>query len=172
MVYCCSRATLGSPLTVCIPPAACQVEPQVSSPRSISSASFQPALVRWYRTLAPTTPPPITTTLASLFTDPPLLASLVGHGQLHGRTRAHRARPEALDQPGAEQRDRRIAQAFRVRDEVVAITVIERHLERLDQTPGADLFRKQVSVDQRQPRAAERVLHGEHRRVEHQAAFD
>src|SRR2546430_902116 len=81
MVYCCSRATLGSPLRVCMPPAACQVEPQVSSPRSSSSTSFQPALVRWYRTLAPTTPPPITTTRASLFTDSPRLTSLVGHRQ-------------------------------------------------------------------------------------------
>src|SRR6267154_1649339 len=148
MVYCCSRATFGSPLRVCMPPAACQVEPQVSSPRSISSTSFQPALVRWYSTLAPTTPPPITTTLASLFTDPPLPTSLVGHRQLHGRTRAHRLRTEALDQPGAEQRDGRISQALRVRDEVVAITVIERHLERFHQAPGADVLRKQAGVDQ------------------------
>src|SRR5438874_12925042 len=90
MVYCCSRATLGSPLRVCMPPAACQVEPQVSSPRSSSSTSFQPALVRWYRTLAPTTPPPITTTRASLFTDPPLShRSHVGHRQQHRHARRH-----------------------------------------------------------------------------------
>ena len=50
------RATFGSPLRVCIPPAACQVEPAVSSRRSSSTTSVQPALVRWYSTLAPTTP--------------------------------------------------------------------------------------------------------------------
>src|SRR6187200_392383 len=55
IVYCCSRATFGSPLSVCIPPAACHVEP---------------AFVRWYRTLAPTTPPPMTTTCVSRFTRP------------------------------------------------------------------------------------------------------
>ena len=47
IVYCCSFATFGSPLTVCMPPAACQVEPDVSSARSISRTSFQPAFVRW-----------------------------------------------------------------------------------------------------------------------------
>ncbi len=30
-MYFCSLATLGSPLIVCMPPAACQVEPEVSS---------------------------------------------------------------------------------------------------------------------------------------------
>ena len=35
-----------SPLSVCMPPAACQVEPEVSSERSISTTSFQPSLVR------------------------------------------------------------------------------------------------------------------------------
>src|ERR1700690_4123183 len=67
MVYCCNLATFGSPLPVCMPPAACQVDPDVSSARSISSTSFQPILVKWYKTLAPTTPPPITTIWACLF---------------------------------------------------------------------------------------------------------
>ena len=61
---------MGSPLRVCIPPAACQVEPAVSSRRSRRIASVQPAFVRWYRTLAPTTPPPMTTTWADDFTQP------------------------------------------------------------------------------------------------------
>jgi len=67
MVYCCNLATFGSPLTVCMPPAACQVDPDVSSARSISRTSFQPILVKWYKTLAPTTPPPITATWAWFF---------------------------------------------------------------------------------------------------------
>jgi hypothetical protein len=45
-VYCWSFATFGSLLMVCMPPAACQVEPEVSSCRSISTTSRQPALVR------------------------------------------------------------------------------------------------------------------------------
>ena len=75
IVYCCSRATFGSPLSVCIPPAACHVEPAVSSRRSTSTTSVQPSLVRWYRTLAPTTPPPMTTTWVCCFTG--LSSSLV-----------------------------------------------------------------------------------------------
>src|SRR6185436_1298265 len=67
IVYCWRRATLGSPLRVCIPPAACHVEPAVSSRRSSRIASVQPAFARWYRTLAPTTPPPMTTTWADDF---------------------------------------------------------------------------------------------------------
>src|ERR1700733_1648919 len=66
-VYCWSFATFGSPLSVCIPPAACQVEPAVSSLRSTSTTSVQPSSVRWYKTEAPTTPPPITTTCADGF---------------------------------------------------------------------------------------------------------
>ena len=68
-MYCWSRATFGSPLSVCMPPAACHVEPAVSSRRSRSITSVQPSLVRWYRTLAPTTPPPMTTTWVSRFID-------------------------------------------------------------------------------------------------------
>src|SRR3546814_7182647 len=45
-------------------PAACQVEPAVSSLRSSSTTSDQPRFARWYRALTPTTPPPITTTRA------------------------------------------------------------------------------------------------------------
>ena len=65
MVYCWSLATFGSPLSVCIPPAECQVDPAVSSVRSSSTTSVHPAFVKWYSTLAPTTPPPITTTCVS-----------------------------------------------------------------------------------------------------------
>src|SRR5471032_2441233 len=58
---------LGSELIVWITPAACQEEPEVSSERSKSTTSFQPILARWNRMLQPTTPPPMTTTLAWLF---------------------------------------------------------------------------------------------------------
>ena len=45
IVYCWSRATFGSPLSVCMPPAACQVEPAVSSRRS-RSIDVGPARLR------------------------------------------------------------------------------------------------------------------------------
>lgn len=45
-------------------PAACQVEPEVSSSRSSSSTSVQPINAKWYATLTPAMPPPMTTTLA------------------------------------------------------------------------------------------------------------
>src|SRR3954471_10642320 len=49
-------------------PAACQVEPAVNSVRSSKATSFQPFLVRWYRVLTPTTPPPMTNTRTWVFT--------------------------------------------------------------------------------------------------------
>jgi len=67
IVYFCRREMLASPLKVCMPPAACQVDPEVSSLFSRSSTSLQPILARWYNTLAPTTPPPMTTALAEAF---------------------------------------------------------------------------------------------------------
>src|SRR6516162_7867712 len=48
-------------------PAACQVEPAVSSSRSSNTTSLQPRRARWYSALQPTAPPPITTTRAWLF---------------------------------------------------------------------------------------------------------
>src|SRR5687768_6238024 len=50
------------------PPAACHVDPAVSSSRSISATSVMPRSVRWYSTLQPTMPPPITTTWYRSFT--------------------------------------------------------------------------------------------------------
>src|SRR2546429_598381 len=47
-------------------PAACQVEPAVSSSRSSSTTSVQPSRARWYSALQPTAPPPMTTTRAWL----------------------------------------------------------------------------------------------------------
>src|SRR5262249_20336054 len=55
---------LGSELMVWMTPAACHDEPEVSSRRSSSTTSRQPIFARWYSTLHPTTPPPITTTFA------------------------------------------------------------------------------------------------------------
>src|SRR5271169_138542 len=107
MVYCCNLATFGSPLTVCMPPAACQVDPEVSSARSISSTSFQPILVKWYSTLAPTTPPPITTAWAWLF-----MRSLIGYRQMDAGSSRCRPVAESLDQPRSEQGDGRIAERF------------------------------------------------------------
>src|SRR5256885_1278566 len=50
-------------------PAAWQVEPLVSSPLSSSRVAFSPALARWYATLAPVMPPPITTAWARSATE-------------------------------------------------------------------------------------------------------
>src|SRR6476660_6101702 len=56
-----------------MPPAACHVDPAVSSRRSRSMTSVQPAFVRWSSTLAPTTPPPMTTAWADVFKELPSL---------------------------------------------------------------------------------------------------
>src|SRR5580700_7320155 len=48
-------------------PAACQVEPAVSSSRSSSTVSVHPSRARWYSALQPTAPPPMTTTRAWVF---------------------------------------------------------------------------------------------------------
>src|SRR4029453_169297 len=61
-------------------PAACQVEPEVSSLRSIRTTSDQPFLTRAYSVPTPTTPPPITTTRACDFMD----------GSFQGRKRCFR----------------------------------------------------------------------------------
>jgi hypothetical protein len=45
-------------------PAACQVDPAVSSFFSSKTQSLQPALAKWYNVDTPTTPPPIITTRA------------------------------------------------------------------------------------------------------------
>src|SRR5690242_5738502 len=50
-------------------PAACHVEPEVSSLRSSRTTSDQPFLTRAYSVPTPTTPPPITTTRACDFMD-------------------------------------------------------------------------------------------------------
>ena len=47
-------------------PAACQVEPLVSSFASTKVTSVHPSFVRWYKRLHPGTPPPITTTFVSV----------------------------------------------------------------------------------------------------------
>src|ERR1700679_914320 len=78
MVYCCSFATLGSPLMVCMPPAACQVEPEVSSSRSTRTMSVQPSFAKGDRTEQTTPPPPTTTPRAEFRMMSGLLAADLG----------------------------------------------------------------------------------------------
>ena len=59
-----NRIIVGEGLKVVTRPAACAVDPLVSSPLSSSSTSLHPAFARWYATLHPVTPPPITTARA------------------------------------------------------------------------------------------------------------
>ena len=58
------RVSVGSARSWPTSPAEWNVEPLVSSLRSTSTTSVTPSLARWYATLAPPTPPPMTTTRA------------------------------------------------------------------------------------------------------------
>src|SRR5882724_6388910 len=78
---------------------------------------------------------------------------------------------EPLDQPRPEQRYRRVTQRLRMRDEVIAETVIQGRIEGLDQVPRADLVGEQVSVAKRDSLTTQSVLRREQLRVEHQAAL-
>src|SRR6202789_2980058 len=89
-----------------------------------------------------------------------------------GRRGAAAARAEALDQPGSKQRNGRVAQSFRVRDQVIAKAVVEAVIEGFDQAAVADVIAVQVVVDQRDTLPAQSVLHREHHIVKDQAAFD
>src|SRR5437763_15674542 len=60
-------------------PAACQVEPAVSSSRSSSTTSVQPSRARWYSALQPTAPPPMTTTRAWLLMQHPVATGCARH---------------------------------------------------------------------------------------------
>src|SRR6202040_3650045 len=76
------------------------------------------------------------------------------------------------DQPGPEQRDGGVAQGFRVRNQVVAVAVVEAVVERLDQLARPYVIGEEIVIDQRDALAAERILHGENGGVEHQSALD
>src|SRR5579862_486837 len=78
---------------------------------------------------------------------------------------------EALDQPGAEQRDRRVSQRLRVCDEVITVAIVERGLERPDEATLLEIFGEQKRVAQRNTLATQSVLHREDRRVKYEAAL-
>jgi len=79
---------------------------------------------------------------------------------------------EALDEPGAEQRDGRIAERLGIGHQVIAEAVVERGIERRHQPALLQVGTKQIQVHQRQPLTAQGLLDGEQFGVEHQTAFD
>ena len=68
---------------------------------------------------------------------------------------------EARDQPGAEQRHRLVAEILGMGRQIIAVALVEPDVERAHQPAGLDVFGKQDRIDQRQPVAHHRVLHGE-----------
>src|SRR4029453_10982327 len=76
MLYWRIRIRVGEVWKCVTIPAACHVEPLVSSPLSTSTTSVHPFRARWYATLQPAMPPPTITTRACSFTRraPPDLA--------------------------------------------------------------------------------------------------
>ena len=60
------RVSVGSARSCPTSPAEWNVEPLVRSARSTSTTSVRPSSARWYATLAPPTPPPMTTTDADV----------------------------------------------------------------------------------------------------------
>ena len=64
MLYFSSLLTFRLALNCVHSPAACQVEPLVSSPFSSSTTSVHPSSVRWYAREQPAMPPPMMTTRA------------------------------------------------------------------------------------------------------------
>src|SRR5204863_7876068 len=74
-------------------------EPEVSSSRSISATSRQPALARWNSTLQPTTPPPITATRTWDFMPfPRLIRNAPSPHRPQSARRPHRVEPAELDE--------------------------------------------------------------------------
>ena len=62
--YAINLEIFGSDEITCTFPAACHDDPEVNSFRSKRIQSFKPNLAKWKSMEQPTTPPPITTTLA------------------------------------------------------------------------------------------------------------
>src|SRR3954453_12398420 len=60
------RVRVGSARSCPTRPAEWNVDPLVSSPRSTTTTSVSPNSLRWYATLVPPTPPPMTTTRAAV----------------------------------------------------------------------------------------------------------
>ena len=58
-----------------------------------------------------------------------------------------------------------------MRDEVVAIAIIERRVERAHQPAAANLLTEKIGVDEANALTAQRVLHRKHCGIEHQAAL-
>src|ERR1700730_10839168 len=55
-------------------------------------------------------------------------------------------------------------------DQIVAVAVVETDIEGPDQAAGTDFLNEEVSVDEHNSRAAQRVLDGKYRSIKYQAA--
>src|SRR3954454_1950143 len=87
------------------PPAALHVEPDPRASRSRSTTSRTPARLRWWATLSPITPPPMTTTEASFGSS--VDGTVSETSQCRPRVpRAHDDRPAPARTPSARGRQR------------------------------------------------------------------
>src|SRR5579883_1924367 len=59
-----------------------------------------------------------------------------------------------------------------MREQIVAVAIVDGHIEGPDQTSTADLLREKVGIDQRNALPAQGVLCGEQSRVEDESAID
>ena len=59
-----------------------------------------------------------------------------------------------------------------MRDQIISVAVVEADVKGLDQAARANLLTKQIRIHERQPLAAQRVLHGQNRGIEDESSLD
>src|SRR5437773_7232956 len=79
--------------------------------------------------------------------------------------------PETLDQPGAEQRYRGVAEGFGMCNQVIAIAIIQRRIERPDEAALPKVLGEQQRIAQSNTLSTQRILDSEHGGIKHQTAL-